>query len=640
MLGVVGALVVVAAALWIAARATTRRSELALGFAITLAALIAMPIHVLGVLGWLGRRSAVIAPAATAIGFALLATRLGTRSAALDARRCRALFTLPFEALRVAWRARSVAVVTLLVAGAVVLHALVSGYLLPNDAWDGIWYHDLMIGGALDAGGYAPIPLPRDLIQQANGFPRSAESTSLFLACVLDRRIVEWTNTLAALPLFAATYLVVRRFSRRRATALGFAALVVLVPGCALELRSTYVDVYAAAWLVAATHYATRPKLDGAAALFGALSLALLATSKSSALVTAPVLALILSWRLLRSGVRAAPLAAGGIAIVVAASFALTYARNAVNFGSPLWPYAVRSPALGISWPGVMTTTQANMNASIPETLRAVFFPHRPGRDFADVRIGGFGEAFAWVTLPLALAGVCLALADVARRERRRRHAARALSLLAIVGPALLGTALSPAIWSARYQLGAVALLAAPALYLLSACRVSHLANGALAAATTLACVHLARLDPPLGGASLQKLYTYVGRSAADRGTAPIAPWTLSSQVAKARDAELGPRTCVVFGDGVAFPSVLYTERFEGHLEYVGDLDAPAIARHIERAHPTWIVAAPGEPLDGYLVHHANAWERIGEASQNRRTYAYRRRVPDAALARDVNEPP
>jgi hypothetical protein len=187
---------------------------------------------------------------------------------------------------------------------------------------------------------------------------------------------------------------------------------------------------------------------------------------------------------------------------------------------------------------------------------------------------------------------------------------------------------MSPALWSARYHLGTVALLMAPAAYVLDRPRRRAVTEAVLAVATLLALAHLARLSPPLGGASISEIASYTKLTPSERAARSVAEWAMAPDVARARDRELGAGTSVAFGGGVAFPSTLYDERFAGHLEYVPETDAAAIDAHVARARPTWIVAAPDEPLHRYATERFDLWERIGFASRNAPTIAFRRRKP------------
>src|SRR5438874_2520793 len=81
---------------------------------------------------------------------------------------------------------------------AVLLFSMLQAYLFPSDAWDGIWYHELTIGYAIQHHGYRAIDLPPALIQQANGYPRNVEMTALWFVFFTDRRLVDVVNAVLA----------------------------------------------------------------------------------------------------------------------------------------------------------------------------------------------------------------------------------------------------------------------------------------------------------------------------------------------------------------------------------------------------------------------------------------------------------
>ena len=292
-------------------------------------------------------------------------------------------------------------------------------------------------------------------------------------------------------------------------------------------------------------------------------------------------------------------------AAVTLLSLAGVYLRNALLFQNPLYPFALRVPRLGIDLPGV--TAAVDVNASTADLLGAVFLPTAPGRDFADIRRGGFGLAFAWVLLPLALFGIAFAIRSLVRAARgrrellERRRARWLLGTLALVLPA---TALSPALWSARYHLVAVGMAAAPAAYAFA--RLPHwLTTASLLFANALIALAIARFDPPLGAAS---------------------DWGMDSEVAALRERELLPGRVVAFGPGVSFPSQLYNDRFDNRLAFIADETPRAIEKRLASVSPTWVIASPSEPLYRYLGERSDNWELVGLASRNAPTYAFRRK--------------
>ena len=75
-----------------------------------------------------------------------------------------------------------------------------------------------------------------------------------------DRQLVEVANSLIAPGLIYATYVIARRYTRDVVRCMGWAAVVVmLMPTASYLLQSVYIDIHVALFVLAATHYATRP---------------------------------------------------------------------------------------------------------------------------------------------------------------------------------------------------------------------------------------------------------------------------------------------------------------------------------------------------------------------------------------------
>jgi hypothetical protein len=601
------ALLAVASLGWSLTVARIRRSdwaELVVVLFVVSAALVVVPMQLLALLGAVSHR-AIALVAWILGGTSLVAWLLALRLGSLGPRRP---------------RARSLDGVTRALAGAflaLVAYSVVQVYAFPSDAWDGIWYHDTISAWALHGGGAHPMPLPPSLVQQTNGFPRNVELASALAWSLLGRDWVELPNTLAALPMACATFLLARRFGPARTSA-RLALVAALAPAAVLQWRSTYVDVFLAASFLAATHLALDARRRLSAPLL-ALALALGAGSKVTAFLFLP--GLLATFALSGAGIRRAAL----VAVAPAAALAAWWLPNVASFGNPVWPLEVR--ALG--WPGVMTPAEVDVSAGLRGTLEAILLPPQPGRDFADIRKSGWGAPLAWVALPMALAAVVALVRRSLTRVGRLRAATRlrlraAASLLAVVA---LPVALSPAPWSARYMLVPIALVAALAAswaeLLPRARRALSLLEVALALA---ALARVASFDPPLGGASVEVTWRALGRDPAERRATAPAPWAMAPEVALARERDLAPGSVVLFSDDVAFPSELFRERCDNRVVYVPpSADLATLVRELD---PTWIVASDSEPLGSWVAARADEWERIGLASRGLPTSAHRRRRP------------
>ncbi len=597
----------------------SRGAELVVAAWCTATAIVLAPTYALAWMGKLERGSLAWAVCAVALTCAAATWLARGRAALLD--------DLRAVAPR---RPRLRALVALPVA-LVLTHALVATWLLPSESWDGIWYHDTIVGFTIQSRSLAPMPLPENLLQQVNGFPRFAEMTSAFFVLLSDRSLIELPNTLAFVPLACASFLLARRATKSVASAISLAAIAVLAPAAVLQLRSTYVDVFAAAAAATSIHFATKPRLGGGDAILACLAASIHLGSKSLAVLLAPlVIALVLARTVARAfGKRPrppAPLAAIVVVAITPPALALlaAYGRNASLFGNPLYPMRVDLPSLGIHLPGVVDRGDVDVNATASETVRAIFLPRLPDHDFADIRAGGYGPSVAWFLLPAAIAGLLRAVLVRARRTAllpARARAAAVLATTALVVPSLL---LSPALWSGRYQLPAVAAAVAPAAFALDPRILSRPRALVLAVALAASTIALFTFSPPLGEAPPRRLLEALAMTPAERAAAPRAEWTLAPAVAAARERELGPGALVVFGDGVSFPSVLYDERFDNRIAYLPETTARAIQRKLEALDPTWVVAAPDEPLFRFVASRPDQWEPIGLASRGQPTYAFR----------------
>jgi hypothetical protein len=490
------ALLAVAAVGWSSTVARVRRSdaaELVVVLFLVGSSLVVVPMQALALFGALSHRSIEIV--ATLLGGGallawLVAWRLGSRGPRWPRARATDRVTL---ALLTAFLA-------------LVAYSTVQVYAFPSDAWDGIWYHDTISAWALHAGGAEPMPLPATLVQQTNGFPRNVELASAFVWSLLGRDWVELPNTLAALPMACATFLLARRFGPARASA-RLALVVALAPGAVLQWRSTYVDVFVAATFLAATHLALDARRPLSAALL-ASALALGTGAKVTALLFVP--GLLVTYACSGAGLRRAVL----VAVAPTVALAAWWLPNLAHFGNPVWPLEVRA----FGWPGVTTPAEVDVSAGLRGTVEAILLPPPPGRDFADIRKGGWGGALAWIVLPMALAAAVALTRRALTRVGRQRRATQlrlrvAASLLAVIA---LPVALSPAPWSARYMLVPIAFVGALAAawgrLLPRARRASSLLEIALVIG---ALARVGAFEPPLGGASVAQ--TWRGRARAGR---------------------------------------------------------------------------------------------------------------------------
>src|SRR6202000_497341 len=102
------------------------------------------------------------------------------------------------------------------------------------------------------------VALPRTMVVQCTtGYPRLCEAFALWFVIFTDKTLIEIGNTVAAPGLVLASYLLVRRFEPERASAMGRATRVLLMPAVLAPARTSMIDVEVQLFLTAAVLFAT-----------------------------------------------------------------------------------------------------------------------------------------------------------------------------------------------------------------------------------------------------------------------------------------------------------------------------------------------------------------------------------------------
>lgn len=607
------------------------RAEVLLFVLIAANALLLLPIHVLGLTHALTRGSLALFSALLSLGtFAASSQKEPLHHGIRTLRLSTSLLRLPADALMETARARSVACVGVLAALAALLWTAWLSYLAPSDSWDGAWYHEVMIGYAIQNKGYAPIALPWTLMQQANGYPRNCEMTSVFFVLLGGRNFLELPQSIFGAPLVLATYLLVHRFSKDRISSMGFGAGILLVPGALLELRSTYIDLHAAALLAAAIYFSLRSPMRLRDAWAASLSLSLLIGSKSVALLFTPPLALFaLFLAVLHNRHQGRKLVATllGAFVLLAAAFSVTYVRNYLAFKNPIWPIRYENPRFHIAWPGVHALSDMQWNRPLSEVWREITSPPVPGKDFADTRVYGYGLATPFVLVPLGLLGLFV-LFFRTLREAMARWLERPRDPL--VWPALVLTAFmlttavkSPALWQARYNIHLILGLMVLVAYL--ARGFPRLAEGISTTVILTNFISYFWVDPGWGF-TWKSALAFAELPAHERDAQYPAGWSMEPHVARARDRELTSGTVVVFSDDCTFPGMLWNKHYDNRLLFVeGNLSREDALRALDKVQANWVVAGPSNVFYQAADSAKEGWERIGLASRGFPNTAFRR---------------
>ena len=268
---------IVATAAWLlAVRGYGERpAEAVVAFGFYVVGLVCVPILALGWANGLTRVSLFIAASGLATGIVVVAlwgsarARLGEAGSVL-----RALVRLPIDALVQGLRSFSLAGVALLACGAIVVWTVVLTWLAPASGWDGIWYHDPIVGFAIQRHGFAWVEMPGKL-ELVNGYPKTSEMLSLWFAIFTGRTLLEVPNSLLAPLLIGSVYLLLRHLEVRRDGSLAFSLLFFLLPGVVLQLRSTYVDATFISVFAGSLCFLLRPQLRARDALTAILGIGL-----------------------------------------------------------------------------------------------------------------------------------------------------------------------------------------------------------------------------------------------------------------------------------------------------------------------------------------------------------------------------
>lgn len=601
------------------------RAERALGALIVANALVLVPIYLLGLANVLYRHTL----GATAFGLFALTFLLSSwgRDPRAHWRDAWALLgdaaALPADGLALAWRARSFAAVGLVATLAVILWSVVATWVGQSDSWDGMGYHEPMIGFALQNHGFRPAPVPRVVFYEAiNGLPRHCEMTALWLVAFVDRRLIELPNTLASPMFLLGVYLLAKRFGAAPARAVGWACATFLMPGAVLLLRSTYIDMQVGAFDLAALWFCARPGFRVRDGWLAAVAGALMIGAKTMNIAWAPpLLVLAVALVFLRARGRygqAAVVTLGGLAIVLSLGLVI-YLRNLVVYHSPMWPWGFESARLGLHFPGIQLASEAAEEQLQPletvwNNMVGVF---RPGFDYCDTRVFGYGIATPLLLVPLACLAAALGVLNLFRALlwehfglTRPRAGAVAFGLFSGY---FLGCAVySPAIWQARYNLHLLAAVVIGAAWVTEAHGWRRLAEGVMAATVFANLVYLFWADPGLTP-SPKKTWEMLAMPPLQRATVRHLEWAAEEHVAWVRESELrGALT--VFTAPMTFIGSNWNDQYSNRVEYWRDMAPERFLAELDRRDARWVTTRQADVYADAL-RASGRWRELGKMS-------------------------
>jgi hypothetical protein len=602
------------------------RSELAVAIAGLWQGIIILPIFALG---WMNRLTPMaLGPSVLLLSIVAFAFSLprGAPRAHLQnvSSALWGLVRLPWDAI---WSARRSFVLVGLVAtaGCLIWTACLT-YLAPSSAWDGIWYHEMIIGYAIQNRGFKVVEVPAWL-QHVNGFPRVCEALNLWFVVFTDRRLIELANSVMGVPLTLAVYSIARRYTNRTA-AMGWACALLLMPGAVLQLASTYIDVHVAALFLGALLFCTKPELRLRDAWMAALWLGLLAGSKGLALAWVPLLGIVGLGRAIARNARRPWSVAGTIlggmalAFLIAAPF---YLRNWFVFHNPFWPITVHSARFHVHWAGVHDVLE--MNKPFKELMLGMLSAPVPGRDWPDTRLYGYGLGIPWLVFPVAVLALFIAvlksaayLAGLVPRDKRLAN------LLVVVFPMLLTIPTSPALWAARYNIHVPVAFMFLVAWLFG---TRSLLQEAFTSVVIMTSIMMLWWAEPGWITHFPTALYLANQSPAERAAFHSADYTMARETALARDAELGRGDLAAYAETCQFPGLLWNESFSNRIEFFppGPRDPHEFLERVERSGAKWLAVGGGSPEWQVLTTQPTNWEQVGVASNTGPpTIAFRRK--------------
>ncbi|MFK7985289.1 MAG: hypothetical protein AB8I08_04590 [Sandaracinaceae bacterium] len=588
-----------------------RPTELALGSG-TLA--VALPFSVVHTLGWTNTLTPgrvlwgtwLVSAVAIALTLALPAGRRHLRRA------LGSLGRFVGEALAAPVRHRSLVALAGLIVLSLSAWTAYLAYLAPSSSWDGVMYHEPMVGFALQNHGFREMDLAsaNRMLSPVDGYPRLMENLMLVLVAAWDRRLIELVPSLLFPLTLVASYAALRRFVDNRLAALGLAAGYVLIPGIALQLRSTYVDIGFATFVPAAIAFLCRRDLRGRDLWMGGVALGLVGAAKISGFIIAPLLGAVgvglVVWASVSKRNGWLPLHLLGGLVLVLLLAAPTYWRNWTVHENPLYPGVIHLEALGIEWDGPLDIR--DMNASGDRQLSWLFSPPLEDRQFHDTRDNGYGNVPPFLILPFALLGLLRAFGNlVTGRERWR-----AIVLLSVTLPLIATFAITPARHWARLNLHTVFALFLLTGWAMREARSRLLAEGVGGALLVGGLLTLGWSEPGWE-VDRTRLTRLRAMPAADRALdVGVASTQMPTDTARMRESELIPGSLVVF-DQAEFAGVLWNERFDNRVEYLNrrTYRGEAWLEEAERRGALWAVLHAGSPLLRFARQRAR-WQEVG----------------------------
>ncbi len=490
-------------------------------------------------------------------------------------------------------------------------------YLAPSETWDGLFYHEPIVGFAIQNHGFAPVDLPQhQAVQATNGYARLGECVSMWFVIFTDKTLIELPNTIAAPALALALYAIARRAADRLA-AMAWAPVIILMPGLWTQLRTTYVDVEVAFYIVAAVHFATRPVFRVRDAVCAFVAMALFTGTKLSAVVWVPPMAAVVTARLLWHHGRARPLSAAlailGGAAASGGVAAVNLLHNYRAFQNPLYPMSYENASLGVHWKGLNTLAELGPHLSLADLFATKY--GAPIGGMADVHDRDYGYAVTWIVVPFAVIGG-LRVLRAAASEIRDRTWGLSCNLLGVLLVGVFSVVVTPTIFPSRYNIHIVALTMVAASAGIAGARWHRVREGVLVSAIALSIVPLYWTRGWYFGVTMARIGELMRYSARDREFMNSEDFDVPERVARRREEELGPGDRVAFSEEIICPGALWNFRFSNELQMIAFDDPAKYFAKLAKYDPKWVVVNDKGAARAALDQRPNEWEYVGPGTK------------------------
>jgi len=598
------------------------RAECALAAIVGTLGIVLVPIHIFAWLGAISRVSVLGSTsglAAIVLSITLWSAPSRQRTARMAS--IRAILALPCAAVLEAWRQRHISGLGLLAFLGIAGYTLWLAYLAPETTWDGLWYHESIVGYTLEFGGVGRA-IVDSRHEYVNGYPALAEYLQLFATVVGGREWIDAVPTAMGCVLLLASYVLLKRFVNDAMLALGFGLAIALVPAVILQFRSTLIDVTVAAFATMTMALLARPAWRHIDSFLAALSIGLLMGTKASAallagLYTSILVARIGSGAITRERVRRAGLQVLLAACVICALGAPRYIHNASVYGNPIWPLPFASRLLDLHFPGKKHAVPPDISAR--ELLERLLSPPPAGHEIPDSRDNGYGNALPYTMLPLgAWAALVLIVHVVRQLVRRRAVCTQELVLLGFACCSASAAFAVPALWWARLHLHLVVVSVVLGAWLLRAEHDRRFADSLVGA---LLLSELVTLSWSTSGweVTFKQAQELAALPAAERLIQDVGAKTrLPTAMARALEREVGPSQLVAYDGSYLFLANLWNARFDNQVRVVPCTDD--YLAQLQRAGARWVIVSDARCL--VQLVHSDRWQRVGVIHKT--TSAYR----------------